>query len=371
MRLTAATPLMERCQALLGAQGQSLDDAQRRVLIRLEDLRRRLIARQAGASLIKKSLRLLPGKRLGPLRGLWLWGGVGRGKTFLADQFFAGLPFAAKRREHFHRFMQEVHAGLRRHRNTPSPLQHVAEGIARQTRLLCFDEFAVSDVADAMILASLLDALFRNGVTLVATSNLAPQQLYRDGLQRARFLPAISLIERHCKIMELDAGADYRLRRLERALLFLGPQTADAESRMAVEFERMAEGPGAVNAEIQVAGRPIRALRGAEDLVWFDFRKLCEGPRSAADYIEIGRCYHTVLVSRVPVMDAMADDAARRFITMVDEFYDRGVKLILSANAATPEELYRGERLAFEFRRTASRLHEMQGREYLARPHRP
>jgi cell division protein ZapE len=362
---------MERCQALLGSQGQSLDEAQRQVLTRLEDLRRRLIARQSGTSLIKKGLRLLPGARRGPLRGLWLWGGVGRGKTFLADQFFAELPLTAKRREHFHRFMQEMHAGLRRHRDTPSPLEHVAEGIARQTRVLCFDEFAVSDVADAMILASLLEALFKHDVTLVATSNLAPGELYRDGLQRARFLPAISLIERHCRVLELDAGVDYRLRQLEHTLLFLGPEIADAESRMASEFERMAEGPGVAGADVQVEGRPVRALREAEDLVWFRFRELCEGPRSAADYIEIARCYHTVLVSHVPVMDAGADDAARRFITLVDEFYDRGVKLILSAGADSPEGLYRGERLAFEFRRTASRLHEMQGREYLARPHRP
>ena len=290
------TRLTERCQTMLAVQGQSLDEAQRQVLTRLEDLRRRLIARQSGSSLIRKGLRLLPGARRGPLRGLWIWGGVGRGKTFLADQFYAELPLAAKRREHFHRFMQEVHAGLRRHRNTPSPLQHVAEGIARETRLLCFDEFAVSDVADAMILATLLEALFRKGVTLVATSNLAPAELYRGGLQRARFLPAIALIERHCRIMELDADVDYRLRRLERALLFLGPEIADAESRMAAEFERMAEGPGVADADVQVEGRPVRALRKAEDLVWFGFRELCEGPRSVADYIEIARCYHTVLV---------------------------------------------------------------------------
>ena len=267
--------------------------------------------------------------------------------------------------------MQEVHAGLRRHRDTPSPLQRVAEDIARQWQVLCFDEFSVSDVADAMILATLLEELFKNGVTLVATSNFAPGELYRDGLQRACFLPAITLIERHCKIIELDAGVDYRLRRLERAQLFLGPGIPDAESRMAAEFERMAEGPGVANAEIQVEGRPVRALREAGDLIWFEFQRLCEGPRSAADYIEIARCYQTVLVSRVPVLGPGADDAARRFITMVDEFYDRGVKLILSAGADSPEGLYRGERLAFEFRRTSSRLHEMQGREYLARPRRP
>jgi cell division protein ZapE len=366
--MPGATSLTDRCQALLAAQGQSLDDAQRKVLARLEELRRRLLARQSGRSLIKN---LLPGARRTPLRGLWLWGGVGRGKTFLVDQFFAELPLAEKRREHFHRFMQDVHAGLRRHANKPSPLTHVAGEIAGKVRLLCFDEFSVNDVADAMILAALLEELFRNGVTLVATSNLAPGDLYRDGLQRARFLPAIARIERHCKVMELDAGIDYRLRRLERAQLFLGPEIADAEARMAAEFERMADGPGVADLDVEVEGRPVRAAREGEDVVWFKFRKLCDGPRSTADYIEIARCYHTVLVSGVPVMAATSDDAVRRFITMVDEFYDRGVKLILSAAASTPEGLYRGERLAFEFRRTASRLHEMHGREYLARPHRP
>ena len=366
--MPGATPLTDRCQALLTTRGQALDDAQRKVLARLEELRRRLLTRQSGRSLIKN---LLPGARRTPLRGLWLWGGVGRGKTLVVDQFFAELPLAEKRREHFRRFMQDVHAGLRRHANKPSPLTHVAGEIAAKAQLLCFDEFSVNDVADAMILAALLEELFRSGVTLVATSNLAPTELYRDGLQRARFLPAIARIERHCKVMELDADVDYRLRRLERAQLFLGPEIADAEARMAAEFERMADGPGTADMDVEVDGRTVRAVREDEDVVWFKFRKLCEGPRSAADYIEIARCYHTVLVSGVPVMASTADDAARRFITMVDEFYDRGVKLILSAAAATPEGLYREERLAFEFRRTASRLHEMQGHEYLARPHRP
>jgi cell division protein ZapE len=305
------------------------------------------------------------------LRGIWLWGGVGRGKTFLVDEFVAALPIGEKRREHFHRFMQEVHARLRRHRNRRSPLEDVAADVAAQARLLAIDEFAVSDVADAMILGSLLEALFRRGVTLVATSNLAPAELYRGGLQRERFLPAIALLERHCRVLELDAGIDYRLRQLERATLWHGPAAADAEARMAVEFERLADGGGRRDAKVQLEGRPVRARREAEDIVWFEFRELCEGPRSAVDYIEIARCYHTVFISGVPVMGATDDDAARRFVTLVDELYDRGVKLVVSAAYDDPEGLYRGDRLALEFRRAASRLHEMQGRKYLAKPHRP
>jgi cell division protein ZapE len=296
---------------------------------------------------------------------------VGRGKTFLVDEFHAELPIAGKRREHFHRFMQEVHAGLRRHRQEPSPLDRVADDVASKARILCVDEFVVGDVADAMILAGLLDALFRRGVTLVATSNLPPSELYRGGLQRARFLPAIALIEKHCRVMELDAGVDYRLRQLERAALYLGPSAGGAEATMAAEFERLADGPGTTDARIEVAGRALRARREAKDVVWFSFPELCEGPRSAADYIEIARCYHTVFLSGVPVMGRADDDAARRFVILVDELYDRGVKLLVSAAADEPANLYRGERLAFEFRRAASRLHEMQGRKYLARPHRP
>jgi cell division protein ZapE len=341
--------------------------------MRLEDLRRRVLARQTRQSLLQRGLRLLPGKprAVAPLRGLYLWGGVGRGKTFLVDEFFAELPIREKRREHFHRFMQVVHAGLKRHRDLSSPLGHVATGIAEHARLLCIDEFVVGDVADAMILAALLEALFGHGVTLVATSNLPASELYRGGLQRARFLPAIAQIERHCKVLALDGGVDYRLRQLESAPLFLGPDVAQAEARLASEFERLADGPGEKDVRVQVEGRAVRARREADDIVWFDFRELCEGPRSTADYIEIARCYHTVLISRVPVLDAQADDAARRFISMVDEFYDRGVKLILSAAASKPENLYAGERLEFDFRRTASRLHEMTTRKYLARPHRP
>ena len=357
---------MGRTEAALAAQGHALDGPQRAVLARLEDLRRRVLARN---SVLGRSLGLLPRARA-PLRGLYLWGGVGRGKTFLVDEFFAELPVREKRREHFHRFMQDVHARLKRHRNRPSPLEQVAADVASKARILCIDEFVVGDIADAMILGTLLEALFRRGVTLAATSNLPPSGLYRGGLQRDRFLPAIALIEKHCRVLELDAGIDYRLRQLEHATLYFGPAFADAESRMALEFERLADGGGDREVRVQVAGRAVRARREAEDVVWFEFRELCEGPRSAADYIEIARCYQTVFLSGIPVMEAASDDAARRFIALVDEFYDRGVKLFVSAAADSPEGLYRGERLAFDFRRAASRLHEMRGRNYLARPHR-
>ena len=344
-----------------------MDASQRVALSRLEELRRRVLARR---SLLARGLDLLPRARA-PLRGLYLWGGVGRGKTFLVDAFHAELPIRDKRREHFHRLMQDVHARLAKHRDRASPLEQVATDLAAKARILCIDEFVVGDVADAMILGALLEALFRRGVTLIATSNLPPKDLYRGGLQRERFLPAIALIEKHCRVTELDGGTDYRLRQLERATLWLGPAETDAEARHAAEFEQLADGRGARDVKVQVAGRPVRARRAAEGVVWFDFRELCEGPRSVADYIEIARCYQAVFLSGVPVMGTAADDAARRFITLVDELYDRGVKLVVSAAADAPEALYRGERLAFEFRRTASRLHEMQGRAYLAKPHRP
>ncbi|TAK55420.1 MAG: cell division protein ZapE [Gammaproteobacteria bacterium] len=369
--MNPAPPLAARITAALATHGYQPDAAQRRAIARLEDLRRRLLVRSRRPPLLARGLAALtPRRRVAPLRGLYLWGAVGRGKTFLMDQFCAELPLPDKQREHFHRFMQEVHGGLRRHQDTPSPLERVAADLAAGTRLLCFDEFVVNDIADAMILGGLLEALFARGVTLVATSNVAPADLYRDGLQRARFLPAIALLERHCQVLELDGPDDYRLRQLERLPTFLGAGVADREQRLAAEFAALAADGAAANPNMVIVGRPLPARAATADIAWFDFDELCERPRAAADYIELARCYHTVLISAVPVLDALADDAARRFITLVDEFYDRGVKLLLSSAAATPDDLYRGQRLAFEFRRTTSRLHEMQGREYLARAHR-
>jgi cell division protein ZapE len=303
------------------------------------------------------------------VRGIYLWGGVGRGKTFLMDLFHANLAVPA-RRTHFHRFMHEVHARLRELRELPDPLQQVARDVAADCRVLCFDELYVTDVADAMILAGLFGALVEAGVTLVITSNAAPRDLYRDGLQRQRFVPAIELIERQTDVINVDGGTDYRLRQLERAPLFISTRTYDADRLLAQRFEAIAGDPGDAGGTLEVEGRDIAVRQRHAGVIWFDFDALCAGPRSQADYIEIARSFHTVVISGVPRFDASRDDEARRFISLVDEFYDRGVKLVASADGPLIS-LYQGERLAFEFQRTASRLTEMQTHAYLERPHRP
>lgn len=305
-----------------------------------------------------------------PVPGLYLWGGVGRGKTYLVDSFFETLPFEEKRRMHFHRFMHAVHDDLKSLRDEQDPLERVADRFAGRARVICFDEFFVSDIADAMILGGLLQALFARGVTLVATSNIPPDELYKDGLQRARFLPAIDLIKRHTRVMNVDGGIDYRLRFLERAEIYHWPLDAEADTVLADDFEHVAPEPGTRGESLEVEGRWIPTRRMADGVVWFDFAAVCDGPRSQADYIELARTFHTVIISGVPVFDRYRDDQARRFISLVDEFYDRRVKLILSAEAAA-EKLYQGERLAFAFERTVSRLQEMQSHDYLAAPHQP
>jgi cell division protein ZapE len=302
-------------------------------------------------------------------RGIYLWGGVGRGKTFLMDLFHAhvGVP---TRREHFHRLMKDVHARLADLRDLPDPLQHVAADVARDTRVLCLDELFVADIADAMLLGGLFAGLFERGVTLVFTSNLPPSQLYRDGLQRQRFLPAIAAIERHCEVINVDGGEDYRLRLLEKAPLYLDARLPDTHRQLETRFADLCGGDTCTPGQLAIEGRDISFVARADEVIWFDFDAICDGPRSQADYVEIARDFHTVLVSNVPRMDPTLDNPARRFIALVDEFYDRGVKLVLAAHAPV-DELYVGDRLRFEFERTRSRLTEMQTHEYLARPHRP
>jgi cell division protein ZapE len=306
-------------------------------------------------------------------RGLYLWGGVGRGKTFLIDLLAAQLPRERVLRRHFHRWMGEVHARLRQLRaeGQADPLDRVAADLAGRCRLLCLDEFIVHDIGDAMLLSGLLTGLFERGVLLATSSNTAPGQLYRDGLQRRRFEPAIALLERHCQVLELASATDYRLANLSQAPIHLVPADAGSERALAARFAQLAPGQAEHDTTLEVEGRPIPARALADGVAWFDFAALCEGPRAVADYIEIARSFNTVLVAGVPQFgSAERDDAAKRFIHLVDEFYDRRVKLLLSA-AAPALTLYPAGRLAAQFERTASRLVEMQGPAYLAQAHRP
>lgn len=354
----------------LERRGFAPDAPQLAAIARLEDLRRRLIAAERHARQpFARVRRLLSASGRAAERGIYLWGSVGRGKTLLMDVFHSSLPFEGKRRQHFHRFMHDVHGQLKTLSKTESPLTVVADRFADGIRVLCLDELHVHDIADAMILARLLRALLDRGVSLVFTSNVPPKGLYRDGLQRRRFLPAIAMLEKHTEVIAVDAGIDYRLRGLARARLYLDPASPDTPAAMARLFEFFSDGPGTAGGCIDVAERPLAVVRESDNAVWFEFAELCDGPRSQDDYIEIAGTYPAVLLSNVPVLDESRDDAARRFISLIDELYDRGVNVALSA-AAAPEHLYTGTRLAFEFQRTASRLAEMQTEAYIAREHR-
>lgn len=345
--------------------GHVEDEAQRRVVAALQRLQEEI----AGAFTLSGRLRrFLRGSAAATPRGIYLWGGVGRGKTFLMDLFFASLPIAEKKRIHFHRMMRDIHSRLRMLGDIENPLDRVAADIASETRVLCFDEFFVNDIGDAMMLGRLLEGLFERGVILVTTSNAKPSDLYKDGLQRARFLPAIALIEKYTEVIELDGETDYRLQLLQEAGTYLAPIGEDTESKLMHYFEEIASGEVIEQHRLNVLGREVNSVRCAKGIVWFEFMEICGGPRSQEDYIEIARWYPTVIVSDLPILGRDLEDAARRLIAMVDEFYDRKVKLIVSA-AAPADGLYQGQRLGFEFARTASRLSEMQSNEYLHAPH--
>jgi cell division protein ZapE len=368
--MTAKPDVLGRLYAEETAKrGFKEDSAQRTALKHLERLRTELLA-HASAPLGKRLLRgLTRDAGADAPRGVYLWGGVGRGKTWLMDLFFANLALAQKRRTHFYRFMQEVQADLRRLKGLQSPLEGVADKIAKKARVICFDELFVSDIADAMILAGLFDALLKRGVALVFTSNVKPKDLYKNGLQRARFLPTIELIEKHCEVVAVDGGVDYRLRQLTAASIYLPTGDAGTAKRLAELFDDLSDDDVESDGTITVQNRKIKVVRESENVLWFDFAALCEGPRSPADYVAIASEYQSVIIENVPVFSDTTDNAARRFISVIDEFYDRNVNVVISA-AAPPNELYRGEKLKFEFQRTASRLVEMQSAEYLARAHR-
>jgi cell division protein ZapE len=355
----------------LAERGFQPDPAQVAAVARLDDLRRRLLASRRTASGVgaRAARKLLGVNPVKAARGLYLWGGVGRGKTWLMDLFHQSLPFPERRRRHFHRFMYDVHRELKALRSREDPLAAVADRVAKEAQVLCFDELYVTDIADAMILGTLFGALIERGVTLVITSNLRPDRLYEGGLQRERFLPAIRLLERHTEVLAVDGGVDYRLRQLREAGTYLMISDPATPSHLEALFLELADGPGDAGGTLEIGGRRIPVVRESENVAWFEFAALCEGPRSQNDYIEIAREYQSVLVANVPVLDAEADNAARRFIALVDELYDRNVNLVVSA-AAPADALYRGERLRGAFERTASRLAEMQSEKYLAREHR-
>lgn len=366
-RITGILSIREAYEDSLHREGHERDVAQETIVDLLQGLQQRLQTHKP-----RRGLRRLLGRasqsEVAAEKGFYIWGGVGRGKTFLMDLFFETLAIEQKKRIHFHRMMHEVHVRLKSLGDVEDPLDQVAAAIASDTRVLCFDEFFVSDIGDAMILGKLLDGLFRHGVTLVTTSNSEPDELYRDGLQRQRFLPAIEMLKTCTQVVHMDGSVDYRLRLLQQAGTYLSPEDDDAQLRLQHFFDESASSQITENRMLDINGREIRARRCARGIVWFDFIDICDGPRSQNDYIEIARWYPTVIVSGVPVLGSELENQARRFIALVDEFYDRRVKLMVSA-AATVDSLYFGQHLAFEFDRTVSRLVEMQSTDYLASPH--
>jgi len=297
-------------------------------------------------------------------RGVYMYGGVGRGKSFLMDCFFNAVPLTRKTRLHFHEFMREVHRELQELKGTADPLDELGRRIARRYRLICFDEFHVADVTDAMILHRLLDALFANRVSIVTTSNFKPDELYPNGLHRDRILPAIALLKDKLEVINVDAGVDYRQRTLEHLQLYHTPLNEQAEVALSQAFDELAEAKDE-DPVLHIEHRALRSRRRAGGVVWFDFKTLCGGPRSQNDYLELATQFHTVILSGVPEMSPRLASEARRFTWLVDVLYDRRVKLILSAEVVA-EQLYTEGPLAHEFPRTVSRLQEMQSAEYLA-----
>jgi cell division protein ZapE len=356
----------EAYERKLAERGYSPDTTQRAAAARLQTLYSELLDFKVARSSTLRKL-IAPPK---PPRWVYFWGGVGRGKSFLMDCFYEAVPYKRKRRVHFHAFMQQIHRDLEALKGEVDPLAQVAAHLARDVRLLCFDEFHVSDIADAMMLGRLVEALLAQGVVLVMTSNYPPDNLYPNGLQRIHFLPTIELIKRCADIVEVDAGVDYRLRQLEQVDIYHVPADAAAERRLVEAFGQMSGGVGEKSkaGEIEILGRAIKYRRQGPGIVWFDFAELCGGPRSQNDYLELARRFHTIFLSGIPAMSPAQASEARRFTWLVDVFYDHKVKLVATA-AAAPNDLYTSGTQANEFFRTASRLIEMQSREYLALPH--
>ena len=348
----------------LNEHNYQIDNAQIDVIERLQLILDRLMATPSKRSWISRltTKNHHSTDKTASKRGLYLWGGVGRGKTYIIDFFYEVLPIEKKLRLHYYEFMQQVHHALKAVANHKDPLKIVAAQLALRTRVLFLDEFFVSDITDAMILYGLLAALFEYQVVIITTSNFAPKELYKDGLQRQRFLPAITLIEQCTDVVELPPGVDYRTQHLKDSGSYHSPCNHQSQTLMKQCFTKLATGNINSGGSISINDRTIQAIMHTPSVVWFDFKEICQTPRSVADYISIAHLYHTVLISKVPVFNNR-DDAARRFIQLIDEFYDQNVILVLSA-AATADRLYEAGRLEFEFNRTTSRLLEMQSRTY-------
>lgn len=350
--------------AALTSRGIEADEAQQAAAQRLQSFYDALLAFKAARRSRLRKLLVHPELP----KGVWFWGGVGRGKSFLMDCFFEAVPYQRKRRVHFHAFMREIHERLKALKQEADPLAKVAAQVAQETRLMCFDEFHVSDIADAMILARLMRALFDAGVLFCITSNYPPDGLYPNGLQRDRLLPTIALLNERLDVIKIDAGIDYRLRALEQAPVYLLPADGDPATLLMRTFSQVAHGEGHAR-PVHVLERDITVVHRAPGVAWFDFMALCGGPRSQNDYLELSHNFHTLFVSGVPRLGAEMANEARRFTWLVDVCYDHRVKLVLAA-AVPPEELYVAGPQATEFQRTVSRLVEMRSHEYLASAHR-
>jgi len=353
----------------LKKNGFVTDPAQKQAVDALQLLYDELVANTTTEiTFIQRLLCLFTNCHAAPVKGLYIWGGVGRGKTWLMNLFYESLPFENKLRLHFHHFMLDVHEQLARLHNLKNPLTAIANDFAKKYRVLCLDEFIVTNITDAMLLSGLLEALVNNGVTLVATSNRIPDDLYKNGLQRERFLPAIELIRQHTHVMHIDGDTDHRIALLEQDDVYYTPVTAGTNDELRKRMESLAPCTISYDHVLTIHKRPINTLMHADEIAWFEFDVLCGAPRAAPDYIELAHDYHTIIMSNVPVMDENMDDRARRFIYLIDELYDRSVKLVISADAS-PEKLYTGDMLNFAFNRTSSRLIEMRSKEYLEKPH--
>ena len=362
------TPI-ELYQQVLTEKNLHQDEGQKNTVLAFNDLFHQIMQRQKQQQSFIYRLKgffIKPSK----LQGLYLWGGVGRGKTWLMDLFYETLPVKKKYRLHYHRYISEIHKQLEQHKGKKNPLKLIAKNFSQNYQLLCLDEFHVADITDAMILYGLLKALLEHGVILVFTSNQHPDNLYKDGLQRERFIPAITLIKQFNTVLEIEDGIDHRLQTIQKSELYYSPLNNENSRKLEQYFLQLAPCQPKTNTSLDINHRSLPAYKLSDDVVWFIFDQIFNSPRAVADYIELAKLFHTVFISDIPYLTEGNKDKTKRFIQLLDEFYDRNVKLIISAEA-NPDQIYQGKSLEFEFERTISRLEEMKSVNYLKKPHLP